>query len=109
MTAKFLGREPVLWLIFLQAAIGLALAFGLDLSAVQQWALQAFAAALIGLLVRQRVTPLVDPRDDAGRPLVPILPGVLYDPEPSTGSDSGQSTTGVVIIVLLVLILVVLL
>ena len=52
-----LGREPALILAALQAALALAIGFGLKLSAEQTALIMAFAAAVAGLIVRQNVTP----------------------------------------------------
>lgn len=72
-------REPVAIvnaiIAVIEALIALLVAFGLDLTAEQVGAIMAFVAAvggLIGILiVRPRVTPVADPRDKAGRRLVP--------------------------------------
>lgn len=45
------GREPALWLGLLAAALKLATAFGLDLTADQQSVINAAAAAIIGVAV----------------------------------------------------------
>jgi hypothetical protein len=52
------GREPVLILAAIQAAIALVAAFGLQLSAEQIAALVAFSAAVLGVIARQKVTPV---------------------------------------------------
>lgn len=54
-------REPVLTLAVVQAAIGLATAFGLDLDAEQVGAIMVFTAALLGWVARERVTPMAAP------------------------------------------------
>lgn len=54
-----LGREPVLIMVAIQAGLGLALAFGLNLSADQMSAVLVASAAILGLIVRQRVSPVV--------------------------------------------------
>ncbi len=51
------GREPVLVMAAIQAAIALVVSFGLHLSPEQIGALVAFSAAVCGLIARQRVTP----------------------------------------------------
>ncbi len=64
------------------AALALLVAFGVDLSADQQTAILGFAAAVIAMAsaigvgewVRNRVTPVADPKDDEGRPLRPVEP-----------------------------------
>lgn len=72
-------REPVAIvnaiIAVIEAAIALLVAFGLDLTKEQVGAIMAFVAAVGGfmgtLIVRPRVTPVADPRDNAGRRLVP--------------------------------------
>lgn len=54
---KILGREPVLILTAVQAAVVLVAAFGLKLSAEQVAAITAFTAAVLGVLARSKVTP----------------------------------------------------
>lgn len=58
-TPRFLGREPVLWMIAAQALIALAIAFGVDLTADQVAAVMAAIAGVLGLIVRSRVTPVL--------------------------------------------------
>jgi uncharacterized protein (DUF697 family) len=48
---KILGREPALWLSLLAIVVKLSTAFGLDLSDKQQAVVNAFAVAIVGLLV----------------------------------------------------------
>ena len=52
------GREPVLVLAFVQTAIALVAAFGLNLSAEQIAGILGFTAAVLGLVVRSKVTPV---------------------------------------------------
>ncbi|CAN5732209.1 hypothetical protein BH23CHL5_BH23CHL5_27730 [soil metagenome] len=52
------GREPALWLAVVQAAIALTIGFGVNLSNDQFALLMGFAAAVAGLMVRTRVTPI---------------------------------------------------
>ena len=61
------GREPVLVLAVVQAVIGLLVAFGLDLSGVQQAAVMAVAAAVLGFIARSRVSPITpnDPKEES--------------------------------------------
>jgi hypothetical protein len=56
-----LGREPVLVMVAVQALIGVGIAFGLSLSADQVTAVMAGSAAVLGLIVRQRVSPTIPP------------------------------------------------
>lgn len=51
------NREPALVMGAIQAAIALAVSFGLDLSPEQIGALLAFSAAVLSLVVRAKVTP----------------------------------------------------
>lgn len=51
------GREPVLVLAVVQTALALVVSFGFDLSGEQTGAIMAFTAAVLGLIVRRRVTP----------------------------------------------------
>jgi len=61
MNMNNLQREPAVVVAVLQAALAVAVSFGLDLSAEQVSALLAFAAAIGALVVRQRVTPIPMP------------------------------------------------
>lgn len=56
------AREPVLTLAVVQATIGLATAFGADLTAEQVGAIMALSAAVLGWVARERVTPMAAPR-----------------------------------------------
>lgn len=58
--------EPALVLGLVQAALGLFLAFGLNLSNEQVGAIMAVTAAVLALVVRSQVTPTATERDDAG-------------------------------------------
>lgn len=53
------NREPILWLAFVQAVIAFVVSFGLDLSGEQTGSIMAVTAALLGLVARQRVSPVV--------------------------------------------------
>lgn len=55
------NREPALILGLVQAAIALAVGFGLRLSAEQISLLMAFTAALLAFVTRSRVTPVNKP------------------------------------------------
>ncbi len=55
--ASLWGREPALILGLVQSAIALAVGFGLNLDGQQVAAILAFTAALLSVIVRQRVTP----------------------------------------------------
>ena len=52
-----LGREPVMILAVVQAAIALAVAFGLQWTGEQVGLVVAFSAAVLGLIARSKVTP----------------------------------------------------
>lgn len=52
------NREPVMFLAVLQAAVALAMAFGLKLSATEIGAIMAFTAAVLGLITRSQVVPV---------------------------------------------------
>jgi hypothetical protein len=75
-------REPVAIvssvIAVIEAAIALLVAFELSLTAEQVGAIMAFVTAVGGLIriliVRPRVTPVADPRDNEGRRLVPAQP-----------------------------------
>lgn len=51
-------REPVMFLAVVQAVVALAVAFGLELTPEQVGAVVAATAAVLGLVARQRVTPV---------------------------------------------------
>lgn len=51
------NREPALILAAVQAAVALAVSFGLHLTAEQVGAVTALAAALLGVATRSRVSP----------------------------------------------------
>lgn len=52
------GREPVLILGLVQAAIALAVGFGLNWSGPQVALIMAFAAATLSVIARSKVTPV---------------------------------------------------
>ena len=55
------NREPALILAAVQAAIALAIGFGVDISPEQFGLIMAFGGAVLGLIVRQRVSPVDEP------------------------------------------------
>lgn len=61
------GRNPVLILAAVQAALALGVGFGLNLTGTQVALVMAFAAAILGLLANRRVTPnaFLEGGDDA--------------------------------------------
>jgi hypothetical protein len=52
------GKEPVMFATLVSAALGLAVAFGWDISEEQLAAITAAATALAGFLARAAVTPV---------------------------------------------------
>ena len=54
------NREPALVVGFVQAAIALAVSFGLTLSPVQIAGILGFTAAALALVVRRKVSPVVE-------------------------------------------------
>jgi hypothetical protein len=66
------GREPALILACVQAVLACAVGFGLDLTSEQMALVLAATAAVLGLVVRQQVTPTAtlaekyEPRHDTG-------------------------------------------
>ena len=64
-----LKREPVIWQTLFVALINLLVVFEvLALPEVQVGALNAVLAAILGVIVRQVVTPLADPRTKDNKP-----------------------------------------
>lgn len=51
-------REPVLFMAVIQSAVSLVCAFGLNLDAGQVAAINVFAAAILSLVARHKVTPV---------------------------------------------------
>lgn len=69
---KQIRQEPVLFQGLVQALFPVLVAFGvLQLQESQLGVLYAFTAALLSFLTRTQVTPLSNPRDDAGNRLAP--------------------------------------
>lgn len=54
------NREPALILGAVNALLALAVGFGLDLTGEQQAALHAAASAVLAVLVRRQVSPVVE-------------------------------------------------
>lgn len=54
---NFIKAEPAALMAVIQAAIVVAVEFGLSMSAEQQAAILVLSAAVLGLLTRQMVTP----------------------------------------------------
>lgn len=62
-------REPVLWQTAVMAIINLLVVFKiLNLSGAEIGAINTALAAVLGVIVRQVVTPLADPRTADGTP-----------------------------------------
>lgn len=53
-------NEPVLVTAFMQAVLGLLLAFGLDLSNEQVGSIMAVTAAGLAFIARRKVTPVTE-------------------------------------------------
>jgi uncharacterized membrane protein len=69
-------REPVLIQAVLLSAINIAGAFGfISWSCNQFTVVNAAVAAVLGVITRQLVTPLTDPRDALGRKLTATAGG----------------------------------
>lgn len=58
---EYIKAEPALVAGVLQALLALLLAFGVPLSSEQVGAIVALSAAILAVVVRQRVTPTGDP------------------------------------------------
>lgn len=66
---RILGREPVMYMVLVEAAIALVVSLGFELTGDQTAAILGFAAAILGFIARQTVTPVADPRAPDGTPL----------------------------------------
>jgi len=65
-------RQPVIYQTFVMATINLLVVLNLlHLTDVQLGGVNAFLAAVLGLIVQRQVTPLVRPRNNDKHPLVP--------------------------------------
>lgn len=58
MKPTLFGREPVMYLALLNAALALGIGFGLELTPEQTGLILAFASAALGFVARQQVTPV---------------------------------------------------
>ena len=65
-------REPAVVTGAVQAALGLLLAFGVDLNKVQVGAILAATAAALAFVVRSKVTPVARPRGEAGESVLVV-------------------------------------
>ena len=78
-TVSIFQREPAVLInaiiAVVEAGITMLVAFGLQLEPAQQGAIMTFVitvgALLSTVLIRSRVTPLTDPRNNDGVPLTP--------------------------------------
>jgi uncharacterized protein (DUF697 family) len=52
-----MNREPALILAAVQAIVALVVSFGLDLTGEQVGSIVAVSAAVLGIIVRRKVTP----------------------------------------------------
>ena len=80
-------REPVLWQLLILAVINLLVVFDvMHLTDVQLGGVNSTLAAVLGFIVRQQVTPLVDPRTRENQPaeLVPVEQPSPGDPRRSS-------------------------
>jgi len=68
---KLVRQQPVYCQGVIQAIIALAVSFGLSLSIEQVGSLTAVTAAVLAFVTQTQVTPIVNPRDNAGNQLVP--------------------------------------
>lgn len=55
---EILGREPVLWLALVGAAVSLAVGFGVHWSGEQVALIMAATVAILGVIARSKVTPV---------------------------------------------------
>jgi hypothetical protein len=67
------GREPALILAAVSALISLGVGFGLDVSGEQIGLINAAVAAVVGVLVRQNVTPVARENSENGAVQITVL------------------------------------
>ena len=65
-------KEPVLFQGVIQTTLALGTSFGLGLSVSQVGAITAVAAAILSFITRQNVTPIANPKDNAGNQLARV-------------------------------------
>ncbi len=71
---KQIKEEPVLFQMVIQTLLPLLVALGfLRLSEERLGAIYAFAAALLSFFTRTQVTPVSNPKDNAGNKLVAAI------------------------------------
>jgi hypothetical protein len=68
---KLICQQPVYCQGVIQAIIALAVSFGLGLTSGQIGSLTAATAAILAFVTQTQVTPIANPRDNAGNQLVP--------------------------------------
>jgi len=85
-----LRREPVVWQALVLAVINLLVVFELvHLTDIQLGSVNAALAAVLGFIVRQRVTPLADPRTAQNQPAVLVGNSDQRPPRSHPGADPG--------------------
>jgi hypothetical protein len=84
---SLIGQEPVAAQGIAIALINLLIAFQIvNLTDAQIGAINIFLAAVFAYLVRRSVTPLSNPRNSAGQPLV-VAPASQPTQVPATGTN----------------------
>jgi hypothetical protein len=83
MSGTILGREPVLFQTLVMAIINLGIVFGVvNLDDAQIGGINLALAAILGFIVRKAVTPLAEPKNNQGQPLVPAASQPPQPPPP---------------------------
>lgn len=83
---SLIGQEPVAAQGIAMALINLLIAFQIvTLTDAQIGAINIFLAAVFAFLVRRSVTPLSNPKNSAGQPLV-VAPATKSTQSPVTGT-----------------------
>lgn len=59
------SKEPAMWIALIGAALGVAISFGLKITADQKTALDALIAVIVGLVTRSQVSPKSPAEPDA--------------------------------------------
>ena len=99
MIQRILKTEPVRLYSIAMAVVALAAYF----VPTNAWPLVlALVASVLGLghATRSTVTPLVDPKDQAGRSLVPSLPGVPDQSTPDRGAVDLATVNAICLVIL---------
>jgi hypothetical protein len=68
---KMIKQEPVAFQWLVQTILTLGIAFGWKLDSVQMGAIVAVTAAVLSFLTRSVVTPVTNPKNNEGVPLIP--------------------------------------